>query len=247
MPTSGLLQQVVVELERSGIDLRALGFAWARTAPVVAIVPAFGLRALPGPVRSVMALSLAACIAPALRAEAYASSSWAWGLLASAAKGLPVAIAAAVPLWAATMAGGAVDAVRGSNDTVSIPVIEGRPTQLAVPMALLAAIGFLGSGGPARVASALARNPALDSGILLRTALDIASGIEIAIAVAAPVLCASIIIELSSALMAKAAVPAQIHVLLAPLRSFTILGMTALVFERIVALLNALQLSRPAP
>ena len=41
---------------RSGVDLGALGLAWARVTPAVTLVPAFGLRALPAPARAVMAL-----------------------------------------------------------------------------------------------------------------------------------------------------------------------------------------------
>ena len=41
--TTPLLETVVHALEGSGIDLSRLGLAWARVAPTVAIVPAFGI------------------------------------------------------------------------------------------------------------------------------------------------------------------------------------------------------------
>ena len=53
----------------------ALGLAWARALPAVTLVPAFGLRAVPGPARPAMALALAACIFPALAPVAHTSSA----------------------------------------------------------------------------------------------------------------------------------------------------------------------------
>jgi flagellar biosynthetic protein FliR len=233
MDGTGLIAAVVAELERGDVDLRAIGLGWARAAPVVAIVPAFGLRALPAPVRAMMGLAMAACIAPAIRPEA-SQDPWAWGLVMAVLHGLPIAIAAAIPLWAATMAGGAIDAMRSSGDTTTMPPVEGKPTLFGVPMALLASTIFLSTGGPARVVEALAR-PALAPDLaLVRAAFDLAAGIQIAVAVAAPVLAASVVVEVSTALIARAASPAQIHSLLAPLRSFAILAVAALTLDRMI-------------
>ena len=119
----------------AGIDLGALGLAWARAMPAVTLVPAFGLRALPAPARAVMALAFAACVFPAL-APVAATSSLPWIVLAltEVARGLPIAVAAAVPLWAATMAGGVADALRGAQETPSVPTVEGKATPLGVPL-----------------------------------------------------------------------------------------------------------------
>lgn len=244
---SGVVQQVVRALEESGIDLTSLGLGWARAAPVVAIVPAFGLRALPGPVRAMLALALAATIAPAVRADpSLAEHGWIQGLMVAFAQGLPIAIAAAVPLWAATMAGGVVDAMRGVSENVWMPAVEGKPTPFGVPLALLASAIFLSTGGPARVASALAA-PSTGSGkaALMRAALDVTSGVEIALAVAAPVLAASIVIEIGGALIARAASPAQIHALLAPLRSLAILAVAAVLLDRMAGLIALAVHARP--
>ncbi len=244
MDGTGLIAAVVAEIERGGFDLREMGVAWARAAPVVALVPAFGLRALPGPVRALMGLVLAACIAPAVHAEATADA-WGWSMLAAVAHGLPIAIAAAVPLWAATMAGGVIDAVRGSGDTVTMPPVEGRPTIIGVPMALLASTIFLSTGGPARVATALAAPSVAPEVAWIRASFDIASGIQIAVAVAAPVLAASVVVEVSLALIARAASPAQILALLAPLRSFAVLAIAALTFDRMVRVIAMWAQAKP--
>ena len=196
----GSLVGVVVEmLARSGVDVVALGLAWARAAPSVALVPAFGLRALPTPARAVMGLALAASVFPALSPVA-ASPPYPWSvlMLVELARGLPVALAAAVPLWAASMAGGVVDALRGSQETVGVPTIEGRATPLGVPLSLLGCAIFLATGGPARVAAALAFRP-IDAHPLLAAADDIVGGIGLAVALGGPMLASAVVVELAAA------------------------------------------------
>ncbi len=244
-----IIGSVVDALTRSGIDLASLGLAWARAMPAVTIVPAFGLRALPAPARAVMGLAFAASIFPAL-APVEDGSSQPWVLLAlvEVARGLPVAIAAAVPLWAATMAGGVADALRGSQETPSVPTVEGRATPLGIPMSLLACAIFLSTGGPARVAMALARHPGAGrqfvtsltspvSRVSLAAATDIVDGIGLAVALGGPLLAASVVVEIAAALIARAASPAQVHALLAPLRALGALAVMAIVFERVADVL----------
>jgi type III secretion protein T len=152
------------------------------------------------------------------------------------ARGLPVALSATIPLWAVTMAGGVVDALRGSQETVAAPTIEQRPTTLGVPLSLLACAMFLASGGPARATAALAA-PSVVAHPLLAAADDIVGGITLAVALAGPVLAASVVIEIAAALIARAASPAQVHSLLAPIRALGILAVFAAVFQRLAGAL----------
>jgi len=222
---------------RSGVDLGALGLAWARAMPAVTLVPAFGLRALPAPARGVMALAFAACIFPALAPVAATSSQpWFVQALVEVARGLPIAIAAAVPLWAATMAGGVADALRGSQETPSVPTVEGKATPLGVPLSLLASAIFLATGGPARVVKALALHP-VGAHPLLAAANDLVGGIALAVALGGPLLAAGVVIEIAAALVARAAAPAQVHALLAPLRALGTLAVMAVVLERVATAL----------
>jgi type III secretory pathway component EscT len=240
---------IVAEVARAfadaGVDLAALGLAWARVAPTVALVPAFGLRALPVPVRGVLGLALAAAIFPALvpatasaAAARFAAAPWPLLAIEEIVRGLPIALAAAVPLWAATMAGGVVDTLRGAQDTLTVPTLEGRATLLGVPLALLAGAIFLASGAPSRVVSALATRE-LPAHPVLAAARDLTSGITLAVAVGGPLLAAAIVLEIAAALVARAATPAQIHALLAPLRALALLFVMALVLDRIAAVLGA--------
>lgn len=229
---SPLLAELPRALGLSGEDLAGLGLAWARISPAVAIVPAFGLRALPAPARAVLALAMALVIAPSLRPLVDREGPWPALLLLEAARGLPIAIAAAVPLWAATMAGGVVDALRGANESVAMPLVEGRPTPLGVLFSLTAGLVFLISGGPSRLVTALS-SPLDVIDPLARIAETLSSGISVAIALAAPLIAASLVVEVAGALIARAASPAQLHALLAPIRSLALLAMAALLFERI--------------
>jgi flagellar biosynthetic protein FliR len=232
-----LLGALAEAFEGSEVNLAALGLAWARAMPAVTLVPAFGLRAMPAPARAVMGLALAASIFPALRPAASNSAEpWIVLALVEVARGLPLAIAAAVPLWAATMAGGVADALRGSQDTPGAPTVEGRATPLGVLLSLLACAIFLATGGPARLASALATHP-VGGHPLAAAADDLLGGITLAVAVAGPLLGASVIVELAAALIARAASPAQVVALLAPLRALAILAVLGLLLERLAVVL----------
>src|SRR5260370_41523134 len=137
-------------LSRSGVDLGALGLAWARSMPTVTLVPAFGLRALPRPAQALLGLAFAASIFPAVT-PIRASGSAPWLLLAAgeAARGVPVAIATAVPLWAATMAGGLAGTIRRPQDALTVPTVQGRAPPLGAPLSLFARRIFPSTGGGA--------------------------------------------------------------------------------------------------
>jgi flagellar biosynthetic protein FliR len=235
-----MLQVLARLLEANGVDLVALGLAFARVAPVVAIVPAFGLRALSPALRIAIAILLASAILPALRAPAAAVTAAPALLVLELARGTVVAVAAAVPLYVASMSGGVIDALRGSQDLVTVPIVEGRATSLGVLFSLLASVLFLGLGGPARVIDVLATGPFDLSHGAARIAADLSAGVQLAVALAAPLLAASIVVEIAAALVARAASPAQLHALLAPARSLVLLALTALLFDRMASFVAVL-------
>ena len=218
-------------------DLAALGLAWARVMPTVTLVPAFGLRALPTPARGVLGLALAAAIYPAVVPIVVAQRGTPWLVLAieQILLGLPVALAAAIPLWAATMAGGLVDVLRGSPEGPGLATVEGKPSSFGVLLSLFASVVFLATGGAARAAGALASYQ-LPADPLVRAAHDIVAGVGLAIALGGPLLAAAVVLELAFALVARAASPAQVHALLAPLRALGLLAIVAVVLERLAAL-----------
>ncbi len=241
----GVLQVVAESFRDAGVDLAALGLAWARVTPTITLVPAFGLRSLPAAARGVLGLMLALCIYPAvtpISPELHAP--WPLLLVSEVMRGLPVAIATAAVLWAATMVGGMLDNLRGAQDSVQVPVIEGRTTPMSVPFALLAGIIFLSTGGPARVAHALAVAPIPDHPILA-AANDLTAAVALAVSIGAPLLAASLVIEVTAAVIARAAAPAQIHALLAPLRTMGLLVVCGVVLDRIAQLMAIAVRSTP--
>ncbi|HEU4538547.1 MAG TPA: flagellar biosynthetic protein FliR, partial [Polyangiaceae bacterium] len=185
MGEPGLLEALRAAFAAQSVDLASLGLAWARATPALALVPAFGLRALPAPARAAAALALAACVAPAVAAGPAPPGPWPLALGREVARGLPVALAAAIPLWTATMAGGVADALRGAGEGPSLAHLEGRSGPLGALFGLVASLAFLASGGPARVAWALASAPPPGASAALRVAEQLREGIGLAVAIAA--------------------------------------------------------------
>ncbi|MFO0571659.1 MAG: flagellar biosynthetic protein FliR [Polyangiaceae bacterium] len=235
----GLIGEIAELFAKSGVDLARAGLAWARVAPSVALIPAFGLRAFPAPARAVLGLGLALSIAPGF---APPSGAWPVALLSEVGKGLPIALGAAASLWAATMAGGVIDDLRGARESSGLPNVEAGASPLGSLFALLAGIAFLEGGGPARVLSALSR-PDLDfASPWTRAVANLTSGVELSLAVATPLIVTALVVEVASSLVARAASPSYIQPLLAPLRSLTILAVLALVLERMLELLSIMAL-----
>lgn len=221
------------------LDLAVVGRAWARATPLVALVPAFGLRVLPTPVRATLGLSFAAVIYPTVAASAAetttaAMDATATTLLLEFLRGVPVAVATATPLWAMTMAGGLADQLRGAQETLSFPTVEGRTSPLGILFSLAAASLFLASGGPAR--ALLLLTAPLEPSIVLSVTRTLVQGSALAISVAAPMLCAALVLEVGAALIARAASPAHIDAIVGPLKSLALLAIAALALDRMFVL-----------
>ncbi|HEY3255002.1 MAG TPA: flagellar biosynthetic protein FliR [Polyangiaceae bacterium] len=229
-PPVDLAQILQPALATLGVDVRGWALAWARVTPALTLLPAFGLNALPAQTRAALGLALAVSIAPSLQ-PAQLSAPFPIALLVEAARGLPVALAACGALWAAGMTGGLIDNIRGARETQALPVVDEDHSPLGALLSLLVALIFLEGGGAARVVAALSSNAGVSTGTLWRVAFGLTQAIELALAVAAPVVAVSIVLELANALVARAATPAHVVALLAPLRSILILVCFALLFE----------------
>jgi type III secretory pathway component EscT len=233
----GLLNVVAESFRDAGIDLASLGLAWARVTPTITLVPAFGLRALPAAARGVLGLTLALCIYPAIQPlHVELAMPWSLLLVSEVLRGLPIAIATSAVLWGVTMIGGMLDNLRGAQDSVQVPVVDGRTTAMSVPFALLAGAIFLSTGGPSRVALALATAP-IPAHPVLAAMNDLTASIALAVSIGAPLLVASLVIEVTAAVIARASSPAQIHALLAPLRTMGLLLVCGVVLDRIAQLM----------
>jgi flagellar biosynthesis protein FliR len=238
-PSPSLLDAIAAAFAANGIDLRAWALGFARAAPAVTLVPAFGLSAVPPQTRLTLGLALGLCIAPALSAQV-GSGPFVLALAREAFVGLPVALLASLSIYVAAMAGGLVDDLRGGRESVTLPALPEAMPPVAVLFALLASIAFLQMGGAARVAGALSSSVLSARFSWSAVSQALADSVELAFAIAAPLAVASVLLEAASALLARAAAPAFIGPVLAPLKSIALLGILALVFERITELLALL-------
>lgn len=243
LPSDAALWSLVMHaLERLGVSWQQLLLAWGRVLPFVTIVPAFGSRLMPAPARAVFGIGLAALLVPAVAQQFPASdqSHWIVGFIGELLRGLPVALSAGGLIWAATMAGGLVDDLRGASQQQSL-VFQDARTPLATFVGLFAITGFLQLGGVEATLTLLTTSATEPS--LPRAVHDLVQALRIAFALSAPVLCVSVVWEVAGALIARAASPAHIQALLAPLRALVVLGAFALVlpafFELLVTLLRA--------
>jgi type III secretory pathway component EscT len=242
MSGPGIIESVAIVASARGVDLSALAVSWARALPTVLIVPAFGLKALPTPMRVVLGATIAIAIFPAMAPviALRAHEPWISSAFEQIVSGIPIALATAIPLWAATMAGGAIDTARGVDSKKEFPVVEKGATEIGVFFSLLASAIFLATGGPARVANQLI-SAHLGAHPVLAAVHDLVGGITAAVAIAAPILTASIVVDAGLALANRASSPVPLGASMAPVRTMALFVRLALVLERIARVLALLQ------
>lgn len=220
-------------LAHTGIEWQKLLLAWARVLPLVLVVPAFGSRLMPAPARAVFGIGLSLLVLPALPAPETMSGTWPLSFVQELFRGLPIALTSAAMIWAAMMAGGMTDDLRGASQHQSMLLPDAK-TPLAAFLGLFAIIAFLQLGGVAGALAALAND---EPRLLLRAVSDLVHAIEIAFALVAPLVCVSVVWEVTSAMIARAASPAYVQTMLSPLRSLVLLGGFALVLPALFELL----------
>lgn len=232
MPVAdALFDSLARELARSGIDPIAWLLGAARLLPSVVLIPVFGLRALPLFGQILFALILAAAAAPAIQPFTAANEPWFLTLLTQALGGLPVAVGAAMTLWVASMAGNLLDELRGTAPSPSL-IADSEAGPLGILFTLGAGVMFLKLGGPARLAQALSVTAPLSEQTIRDVAVALARGIQIAILIAGPMLAVLPFFELVYGLFARAARPASVTAIFAPLRAIALLAIVALLLDR---------------
>lgn len=235
-PSADLAEFVSAAVASASADFAAWLRAWARVTPTLVLVPAFGGAALPVATRAGLGFALAVAIAPALRPAEHVGWPLSLELLREAARGAPIAIGAALLVHTALMAGGVIDDLRGARESGALPVFEGEHTPFGAVLGLLVAIGLLESGGAARLVAALSvEAPA--NGSLSVIVEQLAASVGLAVAVAAPVAAATVVVSVAEALIARAAAPAHVSSLLAPLRGVALLAVAAFSLDRIAEVL----------
>lgn len=227
---------LLTALGEMGLDLQSLALAWARLLPTLVFVPAFGAKVLPRASITVLGLGLGIVMAPSLAVSLQgepigSGAEFVLLLLAQVAAGLPLALSSAALLWAAMMAGGLIDDLRGSQ--ASGPAIFNEAsTPIGTLFGLFVALAFLQLGGADHVLSGLVSLPPRGSGlgpeVLLPVVGRLVSALGVALALATPILTAVIVWEVAAALIARAATPAHVQSVVAPLRAMVLLSVLAL-------------------
>jgi type III secretory pathway component EscT len=205
---------------------------------LVAIVPAFGLRALPAPARGTLGVVFGLAVMsqmPALSALEK-QTPWAVVLGLELLSGVPLAIATAVPLWAATSAGGLIGSLYAERDALDVQVVPFRTGPTGVLFSLLSSFLFLASGGASRCATALVATT-LAGNPLGAAAAQLAAGIALSVHLAAPLLVSAVFLDTFSALLSRAATPAHVQTAVTPLKTLGLLAVLGILFERISVLM----------
>ncbi len=235
-PVTALLEALTAR----GVDLNLWALAWARLLPTLTLVPAFGARVLPAPARVVLALAMAVILMPAVASGVELGQRplvLLFGL--ELLRGLPIALSVAALLWAAMMAGGLVDDLRGGNSAQST-IFPDAPTPVATLLGLYAAFSFLHLGGASRVIERLSAQAELTEPLLWRVAQELTAAVGIAVSLAAPVVSAVVVWEVTSALITRAASPAHMQQTLTPIRSLVALGALAFSLDGMLGLISRL-------
>lgn len=236
------LELWVTALGLSEGELSQWGLAWARLLPAIILVPAFGLRAVPVPVRIFFGFAFAGLIAPALEPSPETTGASGVRLAGEIFLGLPLALSASVALWAATMTGGLADDLRGVRRPAPGAVIELGATPLGALLGLFAAIAFLELGGTRELISDLARVSSAPS--LENAVRSVVGGIALGLGMAAPLIATVIFVDVARALLSRIAPGGALSTLVASLRSVAVVAAVGLVLDRLAEFI-ALTTQRP--
>jgi type III secretory pathway component EscT len=246
MIPKGLIDAIFAEVSAGGQSLSAWGIAWARALPAALLVPVFGLGILPIAQRLAIGFVLAMSIAPLLPVPVVPPSTpWLVAVLSELARGVPVAAAASVSLWAAVVAGGVADHVtRATRAKVGrLSLSDGAP--FATLLTLAASVSFLQLGGAQRIAARLSAPDLSVAEPLARAVRDLAAGVELGVGIGAPLLIVALLLDLATLIAVRELRPLHSESTLAPLRSLVLFVATAALLDRMAEAVATSGVSTP--
>jgi len=230
-PAPDIAGALLLEFQKQGLEFPRYVSALMRVLPSVLIIPAFGLSAVALPIRLTLGAALAFSVAPALSANVSGVGPLAYAL--EFARGLPVALSASAVLWASSMTGALADELRGNTGSLRSIGLESS-TPLGTLLSLMVALVFLVSGGPERLVRALSHENLVFSPLV--AVHDLVAGLGLAVAVAAPLVVVSVVVDVGVALASRVAFPVPLQQVLSPLKPFVLLCVVALLLERMLEL-----------
>jgi type III secretory pathway component EscT len=228
------LEPLFSELAASGIDPTRWALAWSRLIPSLVLIPTFGLQAFPITLRLAFAFMLGATIAPGIVVPSGVALPLSVALAEELARGVPVAVSVAISVWGATMSGELIDALRGGTSATR-SAFDGASSPSGVLMSLAVGVAFFQLGGPARLADALASARPFHEQDLQSMALSLARGIQFSVVLAGPLLALVPFLELLHGLVARVSRPLGLGLVLGPLKALLLLGVTALLLDRVAS------------
>jgi flagellar biosynthetic protein FliR len=242
----GLLDAILAEVAAEGQSLSAWGVAWARVLPTVLFVPVFGLAVLPVALRFALGFVLALAIAPLVHTPVVpAPTAWLIVLISEFARGVPVAAAASVSLWAAMVAGGVADLTTRASRTKlgRLAFADGSP--FSTLLFLAASVSFLQLGGAERIAVRLGASDFGGAAPLAGAVRDLAAGIELGVGIGAPLLVIALVLDLVILMATRELRALRPESTLAPLRSLVLFVATAALLDRMAEAVATRGVSTP--
>lgn len=226
----------------------ALALGAARSVPIVLLVPGFGGRALPAPLRVGIGLLLASFSLPHLTLGTASlmrgPGLGAWLLIAAreVLTGATVGLVVSFFFRAAEAAGGLVDVLRGSSFAeVLAPDSGARSSPTGALYLLLATVIFLELGGIGRLAVALARSyealplgggpgaPAVGVESQLQVMLAASAKlVESAVGLAAPVIVALLLADVALGVVGRVTPALPVYFAAMPLKGVLSIGVVLL-------------------
>ncbi|HEX2879720.1 MAG TPA: flagellar biosynthetic protein FliR [Polyangiaceae bacterium] len=255
MEPSALLELASLPLGTTPEQLLRQLLLAARALPLIVLVPVFALRGAPLPLKFAMAFALVATVLPTGVEGNMPSEPWPLLIARELVAGLPIALGAAALLWAATMAGDVVADSYQDTGAAAFDAVPGARSGLGVLFSLLGAAGFIEVGGPARLLRALAASPS-PGGLSLTTlgskqwwlqiVTQVLGAIDLALAIAGPLLAVSFVSQVAVALTLRASLPLSLGPALPALRAVIVLLLFGLLFQAVaLALFEQLDLRLP--
>lgn len=234
MPTEEVATVALRELRDSGLDPSAWGMALARMLPTVLIVPAFGAGYLPIAVRLGIGVALAASIAVGMNGPPAAltpHAPWILALVTEGLRGVPVAVAAALSLWAAMVAGGLSE--------TTLPLSSRRSRAATGPLSgllgIAACVVFLETFGAERVAERLSSTLA-PLGAIRGGVRDFTVGLDVGVSLAIPILVVALTVDIAVGL-AERELPLRRALPTAAIRTLAVLVASSALFDSTLELL----------
>ena len=225
----------------------AVGLGAARAVPVVWLVPPLGGARLPAPARIAFGLVLAALAAPALGAAAERAGLATGGagllvlvLARELVLGFGLGLVVSFAFRAAEAAGRLVDTLRGASlAEVLVPTSDERASPMGALYGLVATLVFLELGGVPRLCDALlasydavplagALTPATLRGAAGVVVVASARLLEVALALAAPVVVAVWLTDLALGMIARVAPSVPVYFVGLPAKGLLAVGVVLL-------------------